>query len=98
MSGGSYDYVYAKLLSECSGRMYDIEMNEFICDFANVLKSLEWWQSGDSSEDSYREKLKDFKNKWFCDSRDKRLKDYIDKKLIDTKIELYQLIGYEEKK
>ena len=93
MSGGSYDYIYSKLLSECDGRMYDLEMNDFITDFAEVLHRLEWWQSGDSSEDDYRKCLSRFKAKWFEGNRDVRLRQYIDEKVAETRKELYDLVG-----
>ena len=36
---------------------------------------------------------KQFKEKWFKQSRDERLKEYIDKKIDKTKEDLYKLIG-----
>lgn len=95
MSGGSYEYIYSKVQNECEGRMYDAEMNDFIKDFANVLHDLEWWQSGDSSEDRYRETLAEFKSKWFGGCRDKRLKGYIDERVNEVRKELYQMLGEE---
>lgn len=92
MSGGSYDYIYSKLLSECADRMYDPEMDDLIKDLAEVLHALEWWQSGDSSEDTYREKLAIFKAKWFECDRSTRLKDYIDAEMEKTRDILYSLI------
>lgn len=93
MSGGSYNYIYSKLLDECEGCMYDYEMNDFVKDFVMVLKALEWWQSSDYSEDSYRETLKSFKAKWFNGDREVRLKEYIDREISDTQKRLYDLIG-----
>lgn len=93
MSGGSYNYIYSKLKSECEGAMYDVEMNDMIEDLCNVLHDLEWWQSGDSSEAEYRETLAKFKRKWFGGTREERLKGYIDKQIGIVKRELYALIG-----
>ena len=93
MSGGSYEYIYSKLLSECEGRMYDSEMNDLIIDLSKVLKSVEWWQSGDTSEDSYRKNLAEFKEKWFKGDRETRLKGYIDEQIQSTRKELYDLVG-----
>lgn len=92
MSGGSYNYIYNALLSECEGRMYDAEMDDLIKDLAEVLHALEWWQSSDTSEDNYREELARFKNKWFECNRETRLKDYIDAELKKTRDKLYSLI------
>lgn len=93
MSGGSYDYVYSKLSEECEGAMYDDEMNDLIKDLVEVLHDLEWWQSGDYEEEDYRQTLNNFKKKWFKQSRDVRLKKYIDTKLEKLQKELYDLIG-----
>ena len=75
MSGGSYNYIYSRLLEECENRMYDAEMNDLINDLCEVLHDLEWWQSCDSSEEKYRATVEKFKAKWFKKDR----KGYIDK-------------------
>lgn len=93
MSGGSYNYIYSRLSEECDNHMYDDEMNEMIRDLCKVLHDLEWWQSGDSGEEKYRETLMNFKAKWFRAERKVRLKGYIDKQIGQLKRSLYQLIG-----
>jgi len=93
MSGGSYNYVYSTLYNECHGSMYDEEMNDMINDLCKVLHDLEWWQSCDIGEESYRESLKAFKQKWFNSNRTERLKGYIDKQIGIVRKELYQMLG-----
>ena len=93
MSGGSYNYIYSRLEEECSGRMYDAEMNELIEDLCDLLHTLELWQSYDTSEDRYREKLLSFKAKWFKGDRQERLKGYIDEQIGIVRSQLYSLIG-----
>ena len=93
MSGGSYSYIYSTLSMECEGRMYDAEMNDLIEDLCEVLHDLEWWQSGDSSESSYRNTLTKFKSKWFKGDRQERLKGYIDEQIGIVRSQLYSLIG-----
>lgn len=93
MSGGSYDYICYKLSEECKGRMYDAEMNDLINDLSDVLHELEWWQSGDCSEDRYRKSLQEFKTKWFKGNRKERLKGYIDEQIGAVRRDLYSLIG-----
>lgn len=93
MSGGSYSYIYSRLEEECGGRMYDAEMNDLIEDLCEVLHDLEWWQSGDSSEDRYRNTLMKFKAKWFKGDRQERLKGYIDEQIGIVRSQLYSLIG-----
>lgn len=96
MSGGSYNYIYSRLDDECSNRMYDAEMNAMIKDLVEVLHDLEWWQSGDSSEEVYRKTLAEFKKTWFHGNRKERLKGYIDEQIGIVRKELYELIGEEE--
>lgn len=93
MSGGSYSYIYSVLWNECHEQMKDAEMNEMIEDLCNVLHDLEWWQSSDISEETYRKTLSNFKTKWFNGNREERLKGYIDKQLSITRYKLYDLIG-----
>lgn len=93
MSGGSYSYIGSRLEDECAGRMFDAEMNELIKDLSEVLHELEWWQSGDCLEETYRKSVTEFKEKWFKGSRDERLKGYIDKSIEELKYELYLMIG-----
>lgn len=93
MSGGSYNYIYSRLSDECENRMYDAEMNDLIKDLCNVLHDLEWWQSCDISEQSYKKTLSAFKKKWFKGDREQRLKGYIDEQISVVRNQLYDLIG-----
>ena len=91
MSGGSYNYIYRQLESECEGWMYDSEMNMLIKDLCKVLHDLEWWQSGDYSEESYRKSVAEFKAKWFKGDRKQIAKEYIDSQVKIIQGELYNL-------
>ena len=53
---------------------------------------MEWWQSCDTSEDTYRETVAKFKAKWFKGDRSARLKGYIDTEIEKIRHELYGLI------
>ena len=93
MSGGSYDYICYKLEEQCENNMHDAEMNDLIKDLCKVLHDLEWWDSGDISEEAYRKTLSAFKQKWFKDDRAERLKGYIDEQIGVVRSQLYSLIG-----
>lgn len=95
MSGGSHNYIYSRLSHECEGEMHDAEMNDLIKDLCEVLHDLEWWQSGDYSEDQYRKTVSEFKKKWFKVDRSTRLKGYIDDQIEAVRRKLYSLIGEE---
>lgn len=96
MSGGSHDYICYKVEEYCVGEMHDAELNDLMKDLVSVLHDLEWWQSGDISEDGYRETVAKFKKKWFGTNREERLKGYVDKHIATMRKELYELLGVEE--
>lgn len=45
--------------------MFDSQLNEMMKDLVKVLHDLEWWQSSDTGEDTYRRAVTEFKKKWF---------------------------------
>ena len=96
MSGGSHDYTYLRFREYYEDGMYDAELNDLITALAKVLHDLEWWQSGDISEDGYRETVAKFKKKWFGTNREERLKGYVDERIEKTQKELYELLGVGE--
>ena len=94
MSGGSYNYISFKLLDECEGRMHDAELDELVKDLSEVLHDLEWWQSADTDEESYRRTVRSFKAKWFeADARVRNLERIINEKTEELRAELMEMIG-----
>ena len=65
MSGGSYNYMYCRINDEYVDRMFDSQLNSMMKDLVEVLHDLEWWQSCDYSEKTYRKTVTEFKKKWF---------------------------------
>jgi len=92
MSGGEYQYMYYKVEDIYCNRMHDAELNELIKDLVPVLQSVEWWQSGDTEEKDYRDIVKEFKEKWFKQDRDVRLKDIISDQCEQLKENLLKMI------
>lgn len=95
MSGGSFDYGYTRIEYDYAGYMQDREMDDLMKDVAEVMHDLEWWQSGDIGEENYRETIKKFKQKWFKQSNNKRIKKYINDELNQFKENLNGLLGGE---
>lgn len=93
MSGGSCNYICFKIEEELCGRMKDAELNDLMKDIADLAHALEWYLSADTSESTYREKVQEFKEKWFESNREERLKGYIDESLDKLRKEMYDLIG-----
>ena len=65
MSGGSYNYMYCRINDEYVDRMFDSQLNSMMKDLCKLLHDLEWWQSCDYSEKTYRRTVTEFKKKWF---------------------------------
>lgn len=95
MSGGHYDYFCWKM-NELDGEFKDKELDDLWRDMKKIAKELEWWQSCDTSEKTYRREVAKFKEKWFGQSREDMLKKYIDEKMAETRRELLLMIGREE--
>lgn len=76
MSGGAlFDYRYPDF-SEASGKWADKELDELFDDlfvngkfavrgYGGLIQSLDFWVSGDIGEESYRDAVRRFKDKWF---------------------------------
>ena len=93
MSGGSYSYVYCKVENECVGRMFDRQLDEMMKDLVKVLHDLEWWQSSDTGEDTYRRAVTEFKKKWF-NQRKIDVQKQIESEFERTKDELMKEFEY----
>ena len=88
MSGGSRNYLYWKIESEYVGKMYDSEINELVNDIAKLFHDVEWYESGDYSEETYRESVREFKKKWFNVSRDEMIQRTIEKETKELELRL----------
>lgn len=93
MSGGSYDYIYSDMDEQLVGFMYDAELDDMMGDLTRVCHDLEWWESGDICEESYRKTVRKFKDKWFKGDRAARLEGYVDKRIAKVRAELMEMIG-----
>lgn len=94
MSGGSMDYACFKV-REIADMEEDLVIKSLLKDLADYLHAEEWYLSGDTGIDSYIEKRKAFKEKWFGKPID--MKPYVDDEINAFKRKIYQLIGAEWK-
>lgn len=67
----------------------DIIMSELVFDVFCVLHSYDWWQSGDTGEDTYRADVQRFKDKWLKKLPDERVREIIDDELQAVSKRLY---------
>lgn len=103
MSGGAlFDYTWPNL-EEADGEWRDEEINELYHDLfvgaefsvrghGGLIQSLDFLLSRDISEDSYREKVARFKDKWFKRTPKTRL-EYYQRKLQERCDELKEELG-----
>lgn len=80
MSGGYFNYGFAAV-EEYVGKMEDIELDSLIADVGKLLHDLEWYKSGDTSEDDYRESVNAFKRKWLEGKPDARMMEIFRKRI-----------------
>lgn len=97
MSGGSHGYICYRIEEELCGQMYDAELNDLMKDIVKLAHDLEWYDSSDISEESYKKTVAEFKRKWFKAERENRLKVYIDDAIEKLRSDMYLLIGTERK-
>lgn len=91
MSGGSMNY-FCYRLEEYAEYFHDKEIKALTKDLADLFHDLEWYESGDYGKDTYERSLAEFKNKWFGETRNERLKEYLNAALDDAKAEINKLI------
>ena len=96
MSGGSHNYICYRIEEDLVGQMEDKELDDLMRDIADLAHDLEWYHSADTSRDDYRESVRKFKDKWFKQSREERLKGYVDEAIDDVRSEMYMLLGVEQ--
>ena len=96
MSGGSYDYMYSRIEDYYVGKMKDYELNDLMKDIVELLHDLEWADSCDISDEDYFETVNRFKQKWFKQNRNGRLKKYVEEMCDKMKQEVMKMLGEEK--
>lgn len=101
MSGGAFDYVDNRLMTEIFdyadkpwNALEDREISELTWDLLNLLHDYDWYKSGDTSKETYLKAKAEFKKKWL-DNRGVRVKRIVDDAIQDLKQELYETYGLE---
>lgn len=68
-------------------------MAELVWDVFCVLHSYDWYKSGDTGEDSYREDVERFKEKWLTVIGEDRIKEMVARELETVREELEKTFG-----
>ena len=75
MSGGHYNYTYNTIEYTYEGEMENLLLERLLKDFCKLLRSLEWYKSGDTSREDYHKDVDDFIDKWIKSENAKYIKD-----------------------
>lgn len=99
MSGGKFDYKDMCLKDEIFrwsdkpvNVFEDREISEIVWDIFDLIHEYDWYASGDTEEETYLKKKKEFKDKWLRPPAE-RVQDIIDKVLDEARAELYKTYG-----
>jgi hypothetical protein len=75
MSGGHYNYTYNTIEYTYEGEMENLLLERLLKDFCKLLRSLEWYKSGDTGREDYHKDVDDFIAKWIKSENAKYIKD-----------------------
>lgn len=89
------NYTESVKLARKLNPMEDRQLSELVFDVLCLIYSADWYKSGDTCEDIYREDVKFFKEKWLNVKPDDSVKSEIDKSIQELKEELYVSFGVE---
>jgi hypothetical protein len=73
----------------------DKQISELVWDVFCLLHSFDWYMEGDTSEETYKEDLKYFREKWLNVSSEELVHREIEKALTEAREDLYQIFGGE---
>ena len=64
MSGGHYNYKYSSIRDTYKGELENPLLEDLLEDVVELLRSLEWYRSGDTSQETYHQNIDIFIEKW----------------------------------
>lgn len=64
MSGGHYNYEYSSIRDTYKGELENPLLEDLLEDVVELLRSLEWYKSGDTSQETYHQNIDIFIEKW----------------------------------
>lgn len=75
MSGGHYNYQCFTIENTYEGEMENHLLECLLKDFCKLLRSLEWYKSGDTGREDYHKDANDFIEKWIKSENVRHIKD-----------------------
>ena len=105
MSGGHFNYANNALMADIfrhswtgtrnpkDDPFHDLEISDLVYDVFGLIHDLDYYESGDYGEGSYRKCLTEFKDKWFAkNGRQKRMAKYIDDSISALRADLIAMV------
>ena len=105
MSGGYFNYANNNLQDKIFTRswtgtrdprddpFHDVEISDIVFDVFELIHALDYYESADYGEGTYRKCLTEFKDKWFGKgARQKRLLKYIDDAFASARADLIAMV------
>lgn len=96
MSGGYFDYqdlTLANAIFDDDKHPHDVfedvEITNIVHDVFDLIHALDWYKSGDTSQEDYLKAKNEFKHKWLCQPT-QRTQRIVDTAVTQLKRELYQ--------
>ena len=86
---GEYGFSKAKD-ARAMNPLKDKQLSELCWDMFCLLHSLDWYESGDTGEETYAEDVKRFKDKWLNKDADVIKREEIDKSIEELREQLYK--------
>ena len=97
---GKYNYDRSVKQARRSNPMRDKQISELVFDVLCLVYSADWYLSGDTGEDTYREDVQYFKEKWFDVNSyvlaEREINKSIEEAREDLLISFGLKVGYEE--
>lgn len=84
------NYTESVRLARKHNPMEDKQLSELVFDVLCLIYSADWYKSGDTGEDCYRQDVSYFKEKWLNVKANDAIKAEIDKAIDEMKEELYE--------
>lgn len=100
MSGGHFNYNDSALKGDIFGysstpwnALEDHEISYLVWDVLDLIHAFDYYKSADTCEETYKESVQEFKQKWFKVPRKERLTEYIAEVFSKARDECLSMIG-----
>lgn len=94
LSYGQEGFCQSKIAAKINP-FHDVEISEMFWDMLVLLHSLDWYESGDTCESTYRTDVEYFKKKWLGKTAGERIDRMVENAVENAKHEINVALGRE---